>query len=85
MANDTPPPPLRLRTNSRAPAPLVGMRREETPQGRRWIVQARQQDSPSGPGRLPESEPLPFDPAPQMPRRRRVTVDDDRAPGGPAG
>jgi hypothetical protein len=46
--------------------PLAGLRREQTAQGPRWFIQARWTDPRSGVARLFESEPLPFDPVPQM-------------------
>lgn len=51
-------------------ATLAGLRREDTPAGPRWIVQAR------GPGQtgLFESDPLSFDPTAQMRDRSTVTV-----------
>lgn len=54
--------------------PLVGLRREETVDGPRWIVQARWTDPRSGATRLIESAPLRFDPTPQMRHMTTVTV-----------
>jgi len=48
------------------PVPLAGLRREETAEGPRWFVQARWSDATGGATRLLESEPLRFDPVPQM-------------------
>jgi len=47
-------------------ARLVGLRREDTAEGPRWIVQAEATDPRGGAERLIESDPLPFDPVPQM-------------------
>ncbi|MBR0671854.1 DUF3592 domain-containing protein [Neoroseomonas soli] len=64
--------------------PLAGLRREQTPQGPRWMVQARWQDPRSGVQRLFEGEPLPFDPVPQMRQMTTVQVQfDPSAPDGP--
>ena len=50
----------------------------------RWMVQARWQDPRSGVQRLFESEPLPFDPVPQMRQMRTVQVQfDPSVPDGP--
>jgi hypothetical protein len=46
--------------------PLAGLRREAGRDGPRWFIQARWTDPRSGVARLFESEPLPFDPVPQM-------------------
>jgi len=56
------------------PARLAGLRQVQGPQGRGWVVQARGIDPRSGAERLYESEPLPFDPTPQMMRMTSVTV-----------
>lgn len=64
--------------------PLAGLRREPTAQGMRWILQARWSDPRSGQSRLFESEPLPFDPVPQMRQMSTVQVQFDPAqPDGP--
>lgn len=64
--------------------PLAGLRREQTYQGPRWIVQARWADPRSGVQRLFESEPLPFDPVPQMRQMSTVQVQfDPSVPDGP--
>lgn len=59
--------------------PLVGMRRSDGPEGPRWIVQARWTNPASGASRLFESDPLPFDPVPQMRGLQRVRVIFDPA------
>jgi len=65
-------------------ARLVGLRQQETAEGTRWIVQARATDPRSGAERLIESEPLPFDPVPQMRRMDRVAIAfDPSRPDGP--
>lgn len=67
------------------PVPLAGLRQEATSAGTRWVVQARWTDPRGGAARLFESEPLPFDPVPQMRRMTTVMVRFD--PGvadGPA-
>ena len=61
--------------------PLAGLRREQSPGGPRWILQARWADPRSGVQRLFESEPLPFDPVPQM--RQMSTVNISFDPGLP--
>lgn len=48
------------------PAQLIGLRRKDTAEGPRWIVQAQAADPRSGAERLIESDPLPFDPVLQM-------------------
>ena len=64
--------------------PLAGLRREATARGMRWILQARWSDPRGGPPRMFESEPLPFDPVPQMRRMTTVQVQFDPArPDGP--
>jgi hypothetical protein len=64
--------------------PLAGMRREGSGAGARWIVQALWAAPRSGVQRLFESEPLPFDPVPQMRQMRTVQVSfDPGAPDGP--
>lgn len=64
--------------------PLAGLRREQTHQGPRWIVQARWADPRSGVQRLFESAPLPFDPVPQMRQMTTVQVQfDPSVPDGP--
>lgn len=60
--------------------PLVGLRRDGA---MRWILQARWADPRSGVQRLFESEPLPFDPVPQMRGMSAVNVAFD--PGQPDG
>jgi hypothetical protein len=60
--------------------PLVGLRRDG---GMRWILQARWSDPRSGVQRLFESEPLPFDPVPQMRGMSAVNIAFD--PGQPEG
>lgn len=60
--------------------PLVGLRRDG---GMRWILQARWADPRSGVQRLFESEPLPFDPVPQMRGMSAVNIAFD--PGQPEG
>jgi hypothetical protein len=65
--------------------PLAGLRREQTAQGPRWFIQARWTDPRSGVARLFESEPLPFDPVPQMRDMTMVQAHFDSAvPDGPA-
>jgi|GEM_PF-3045448 len=66
-------------------ARLVGLRQLETAEGTRWIVQARATDPRSGAERLIESEPLPFDPVPQMRQMNRVAIafDPSRPDDGP--
>jgi hypothetical protein len=59
--------------------PLVGLRRD----GMRWVLQARWADPRSGVQRLFESEPLPFDPVPQMRGMSAVNIAFD--PGQPDG
>jgi hypothetical protein len=63
--------------------PLAGLRREQSVQGPRWILQARWADPRSGVQRLFESEPLPFDPVPQMRQMNAVQIAFD--PGQPDG
>jgi hypothetical protein len=64
--------------------PLAGLRRAETPDGPRWFVQARWRDPARGIERIFESEPLPFDPVPQMRDRTTVAVlFDPGLPDGP--
>jgi hypothetical protein len=60
--------------------PLVGLRRDG---GMRWVLQARWADPRSGVHRLFESEPLPFDPVPQMRGMSAVNIAFD--PGQPEG
>jgi hypothetical protein len=60
--------------------PLVGLRRDG---GMRWVLQARWADPRSGVQRLFESEPLPFDPVPQMRGMSAVNIAFD--PGQPDG
>jgi hypothetical protein len=60
--------------------PLVGLRRDG---GMRWVLQARWADPRSGVQRLFESEPLPFDPVPQMRGMSAVNIAFD--PGQPEG
>jgi len=65
--------------------PLAGLRRIDTPGGPRWILQARWADPRSGVQRLFESEPLPFDPVPQMRQMNAVQVSfDPSMPEGPS-
>ena len=59
--------------------PLVGLRRA----GAAYILQARWADPRSGVQRLFESEPLPFDPVPQMRAMTSVNISFD--PGDPHG
>lgn len=59
--------------------PLAGLRRDSSPFGPRWVVQARWTDPRSGASRLFESEPLTFDPVPQMQQMRAVQVRFDPA------
>lgn len=54
--------------------PLVGMRRDAAADGPRWVLQARWADPRSGLQRMFESEPLPFDPVPQMREMTHVQV-----------
>jgi hypothetical protein len=61
--------------------PLAGLRREAGPDGPRWVIQARWADPRSGVTRLFESEPLAFDPVPQMRDMTMVQVRFD--PGRP--
>lgn len=63
--------------------PLAGLRREQGPEGMRWIVQARWSDPRSGTQRLFESPPIPFDPVPQMRSMSAVPVTFN--PGDPNG
>ncbi len=63
--------------------PLAGLRRAETPDGPRWFVQARWRDASRGIDRILESDPLPFDPVPQM--RDRTTLRMLFDPGLPDG
>lgn len=63
--------------------PLAGLRREQGPEGLRWIVQARWSDPRSGMQRLFESPPIPFDPVPQMRSMSAVPVTFN--PGDPNG
>jgi hypothetical protein len=64
--------------------PLAGLRRAETPAGPRWFVQARWRDSSRGIERIFESDPLPFDPVPQMRDRTSLRVlFDPGLPDGP--
>lgn len=63
--------------------PLAGLRRDMTPQGMRWTLQARWQDPRSGVQRLFEGPPLPFDPVPQMRQMSAVNIQFD--PGDPNG
>lgn len=66
------------------PVPLAGLRREGLPPSARWVVQARWTDPGSGAARLFESEPLPFDPVPQMRHMTTVPVCfDPSRPDGP--
>jgi len=72
------PPPFEAR------AALVGLRQEPGRRGARWIVQARWTDPQSGATRHFESDPLPFDPVPQMTHMSHVLVAFDPAlPDGP--
>jgi hypothetical protein len=60
--------------------PLAGLRREAG----HWFVQARWADPRSGVQRVFESEPLPFDPVPQMRSMTSVQVAfDPSVPDGP--
>ncbi len=64
--------------------PLAGLRREQAGDGPRWILQARWTDPANGTSRLFESEPLPFDPVPQMRQMTTIQVQfDPAAPNGP--
>lgn len=72
------PPPFEAR------AVLVGLRQEQGRRGARWIVQARWTDPEGGATRNFESDPLPFDPVPQMTHMSHVLVAFDPAlPDGP--
>lgn len=77
-----PMPRLPPGSYSRIPSTLAGLRTEETPAGRRWIVQAR--GTVPGHERLFESEPLPFDPVPQMDGMTEVGVWVEQRAGGRA-
>ncbi|WP_170979134.1 DUF3592 domain-containing protein [Roseomonas sp. HF4] len=59
--------------------PLAGLRQEASAAGPRWVLQARWIDPRSGGARLFESEPLPFDPVPQMRQMTSVLVAFDPA------
>lgn len=59
--------------------PLAGLRQEASAAGPRWVLQARWTDPRSGGARLFESEPLPFDPVPQMRQMTSVLVAFDPA------
>jgi hypothetical protein len=64
--------------------PLAGLRQVQTTAGPHWIVQGRW-TGPHGVTRLFESEPLPFDPVPQMRDMTAVRVRfDPGQPDGPA-
>lgn len=63
--------------------PLAGLRRKGLGRSMRWIIQARWSDPRSGRSRLFESDPLPFDPVPQMRQMSTVQVQFD--PGQPDG
>ncbi|HWT09041.1 MAG TPA: DUF3592 domain-containing protein [Roseomonas sp.] len=56
------------------PASLAGLRREDSPDGPRWIVQARWHPPAQAAPVLFESAPLPFDPTPQMKDMSTVQV-----------
>jgi hypothetical protein len=56
------------------PASLAGLRREETPEGTRWFVQARWHPQEETTPLLFESAPLAFDPTPQMTGMSTVKV-----------
>lgn len=75
-----PRPALPPGTYARVRADLVGLRTVETQEGRRWIIQAR--SNLPGFDRMFESEPLPFDPVPQMKGMTQVEVHVDSRPGG---
>uniref|UniRef100_UPI0018DFB7D5 hypothetical protein n=1 Tax=Roseomonas rosulenta TaxID=2748667 RepID=UPI0018DFB7D5 len=71
---DRPPPPAVEPPGHGVPVPLAGLRREDTAAGPRWFVQARWSDATGEATRLLESEPLRYDPVPQMKALTSVRV-----------
>ncbi|WP_198371836.1 DUF3592 domain-containing protein, partial [Roseomonas rosulenta] len=76
------PKPAVRRFEERALARVAGVKRIETADGPRWIVQARLDDPLTQAERIFASEPLPFDPSAQLRSLQTVPVEYDRDPRG---